>query len=53
MKGRKRCRLHGCAPGSGAPKGNQNAFKHGRYSHENIQLEQALRVVLCGAMTAM
>ena len=26
-----RCRMHG-GPSPGAPKGNQNAFKHGRYS---------------------
>jgi glucans biosynthesis protein len=28
-----RCRMHG-GTSSGAPKGNQNAFKHGRYSAE-------------------
>jgi len=28
-----RCRFHGGAKGSGAPKGNQNALKHGLYSH--------------------
>ena len=32
--GRKRCRMHGGAVGSGAPKGNQNAFKHGMHSQE-------------------
>jgi hypothetical protein len=26
-----RCRMHG-GPSPGAPKGNQNAFKHGRYT---------------------
>lgn len=26
-----RCRMHG-GPSTGAPKGNQNAFKHGRYT---------------------
>ena len=29
IKGKKRCRLHGGAQGSGAPRGNVNAFKHG------------------------
>ena len=29
--GKKRCRMHGGAPGSGAPHGNKNAFKHGLY----------------------
>jgi hypothetical protein len=26
--------MHGGAPGSGAPKGNSNAFKHGRHTRE-------------------
>jgi uncharacterized protein YjcR len=30
-----RCRMHGGA-NPGAPKGNRNAFKHGRYSAEAI-----------------
>ncbi len=25
--------MHGGAPGSGAPKGNRNALKHGHYTH--------------------
>ena len=36
VTGKKRCRMHGGAKGSGAPKGSQNAFKHGRYSRETI-----------------
>jgi hypothetical protein len=32
--GKKRCRMHGGAPGSGAPRGNQNALKHGLYTRE-------------------
>jgi hypothetical protein len=31
-----RCRLHG-GRSPGAPKGNRNAFKHGRYSAERIE----------------
>jgi len=27
--GKKRCGMHGGAPGSGAPRGNKNALKHG------------------------
>ncbi len=34
VHGKKRCRMHGGAFGSGAPKGNQNAFKHGLYTKE-------------------
>jgi glucans biosynthesis protein len=37
VKGKKRCRMHGGAKGSGAPLNNKNAFKHGRYSAESIQ----------------
>ena len=32
VRGKKRCRMHGGAHGSGAPKGNQNALRHGTYS---------------------
>lgn len=39
VKGRKRCRMHGGAKGSGAPKGNQNALKHGFYSAEPEDLK--------------
>ena len=35
--------MHGGAEGSGAPKGNQNALKHGRYTKEEIQSRKALR----------
>lgn len=29
VRGKKRCRMHGGARGSGAPVGSQNALKHG------------------------
>ena len=32
VSGKRRCRMHGGAPGSGAPPGNKNALKHGRYT---------------------
>lgn len=32
VSGKTRCRMHGGARGSGAPKGNQNALRHGDYS---------------------
>jgi uncharacterized protein YjcR len=35
--------MHGGAEGSGAPKGNQNAFKHGAYTNEALQQRAALR----------
>lgn len=33
-----RCRMHG-GKSTGAPKGNQNALKHGRYSDETKQIQ--------------
>ncbi|MAL17558.1 MAG: hypothetical protein CL670_14790 [Balneola sp.] len=38
-----RCRLHGGAEGVGAPKGNQNAFKHGLYTKESIAFRKRIR----------
>jgi uncharacterized protein YjcR len=37
VAGKVRCRMHGGAKGSGAPKGNQNAFKHGLYTRATIE----------------
>jgi hypothetical protein len=34
VNGKGRCRMHGGAPGSGAPRGNKNALKHGRFTRE-------------------
>jgi hypothetical protein len=36
VAGKKRCRMHGGAPGSGAPHGNGNAVKHGNYTKPAI-----------------
>ncbi|MES2194559.1 MAG: hypothetical protein V4517_09090 [Pseudomonadota bacterium] len=36
MRSKKRCRKHGGAPGSGAPKGNRNARRHGLFTAEAI-----------------
>jgi hypothetical protein len=35
-KGKARCRMHGGAKGSGAPKGNKNALKAGLHTAEAI-----------------
>lgn len=43
VRGKKRCRMHGGAQGSGAPRGNQNALKHGRYRRETIEERLRLR----------
>lgn len=36
VRGKKRCRMHGGATGSGAPRGNRNARKHGLFTAETI-----------------
>jgi uncharacterized protein YjcR len=46
VHGKKRCRMHGGAPGSGAPKGNRNALKHGFYSKALIEERNKLRALL-------
>jgi uncharacterized protein YjcR len=40
-----RCRMHG-GTSPGAPKGNRNAFKHGRYSAEAIANRREIAALL-------
>jgi hypothetical protein len=40
-----RCRLHG-GKSPGAPRGNQNAFKHGGYSAETIEARRKIATLL-------
>jgi hypothetical protein len=44
--GKKRCRMHGGAPGSGAPRGNKNALKDGLYTREAIEERWNLHALL-------
>ncbi len=44
--GKRRCRMHGGAAGSGAPVGNKNAFRHGHYSAEAIARRRELSVLI-------
>ncbi len=46
VQGKKRCRMHGGAEGSGAPKGNKNALKHGLYTAEAIAERKQLNRML-------
>ncbi len=46
VRGKKRCRMHGGAKGSGAPLGNQNALKHGLYTKEAIAERRKLSRLL-------
>jgi hypothetical protein len=43
---KRRCRMHGGAPGSGAPCGNQNARKRGLYTREAIKERQQIRALI-------
>jgi hypothetical protein len=38
--------MHGGAPGSGAPKGNRNALRHGRYTAQAIATRREMRALL-------
>ncbi|MFM7377901.1 MAG: hypothetical protein ACKO1O_07200 [Erythrobacter sp.] len=42
MKGKARCRMHG-GKGSGAPRGNRNAYKHGSRSADARLLQDLIR----------
>src|SRR5271165_1331735 len=48
VRGKRRCRMHGGAAGSGAPIGNTNALRHGHYTAEAIarrgQLSELIRM---------
>jgi hypothetical protein len=44
VTGKNRCRMHGGAPGSGAPQGSRNSsYKHGGFTCEAIEERRALR----------
>jgi hypothetical protein len=46
VSGKKRCRMHGGAPGSGAPKQNQNALKHGLFTQQAIEEREHVQALL-------
>jgi len=46
VSGKKRCRMHGGATGSGAPEGNQNALKHGTYTKAAHQQRAEMRALI-------
>ena len=46
VSGKQRCRMHGGAPGSGAPLGNQNALKHGIYTREALEERRLVQDLL-------
>jgi hypothetical protein len=46
VRGKKRCRMHGGAEGSGAPRANQNARKHGLYTRGAIEERRRIGVLI-------
>ena len=44
--GKKRCRMHGGAPGAGPPRGNQNARHHGLFTRDAIAERKRIRALL-------
>ena len=46
LHGKKRCRMHGSARGSGAPKANHNARKHGLFTRDAIAERRRIQVLL-------
>ena len=46
VRGKRRCRMHGGAPESGAPKGNQNARKHGLFTRDVIAERKQIQALL-------
>jgi hypothetical protein len=38
--------MHGCAPGSGAPKGNRNNLRHGFQTAEAVEMRRELRALI-------
>jgi uncharacterized protein YjcR len=46
VRGKKRCRMHGGAQGSGAPRSNQNARKHGLFTRDAIAERRQIQTLL-------
>jgi hypothetical protein len=46
VSAKKRCRMHGGAAGSGAPKQNRNALKHGLFTKGAIEERKQIQALL-------
>ena len=53
VRGRKRCRMHGGARGSGARPGNRNALKHGFYGAEAVAERRRIRALMADLETQL
>jgi len=49
VHGKQRCRMHGGAPVSGAPRANQNARQHGLFTREAIAERKQIQALLADA----
>jgi uncharacterized protein YjcR len=49
VHGRNRCRMHGGAAGSGAPRANRNARKHGLFTADAIAERKQMQALLAEA----
>ena len=49
VRGKRRCRMHGGAPESGAPRRNHNARKHGLFAADAIAERKQIEAVLADA----
>jgi hypothetical protein len=46
VRGKRRCRMHGGTPGSGAPRRNQNARRHGLFTSDAIAERKQIQALL-------
>ena len=53
VRGKRRCRMHGGAPGSGAPKGNRNVRRHGLFTKGAIVERKWIGALLGEARTLL
>jgi hypothetical protein len=53
VRGKRRCRMHGGAAGSGAPIGNKNALRHGRYAAEAVDQRRRVSELIRAARATL
>jgi uncharacterized protein YjcR len=51
VTGRTRCRMHGGATGSGAPRGNRNAVTHGYFTRDAAAARKRFRETVAAMET--
>jgi hypothetical protein len=54
VRGRRRCRMHGGAQGSGAPKGERNGnYKHGHFTQEAVEFRRQIRALIAQMLASI